>query len=689
MTGARHRFCRHSNLVPHARIKPGRPQPATCSPLMTPLLVPATLAFRDDGTPYSPLFDDIYHSASGAFAQARHVFIGGNALPRRWQGRRLFTILETGFGIGGNFLATWAAWRADPARSERLAFVSLEKHPFSAADLRVLHARLVADATIAPLAAELAVAWPPLIGGVHRLSFDSGRVTLTIAFGDALDWLPKLWLRADALYLDGFAPAKNPDMWAPPLFKALAHLAGADATLATYTCAGNVRRGLEAAGFVCAKAPGFAGKRDMLVGHFAPRWRIRRHEPPTPLSVSQRHAVVIGAGIAGCALVERLAARGWHVTLLDRSMRTASEASGNPAGVFHPLLSRDESVATRISRSGFLLALRAWRALESRGHDFARTDQGLLQLPADEEEARSLADAIDRYRYPGTFVHAVSSSEVGDIAGVALPRGGCFYPQGGSLSPASLCASLCAEAGAALTWRAGAEVSRIERVGSEWNVLDESGRVLARAEVVVFANAHEAAGIAGLRHAPTRIVRGQLTRLPVGVGTELRVPLIGEGYAVPLTDGLLAGASYGLDDADRSPRERDTAENLERLARLVPSWAEALTRLDARNLASRVAFRCVTSDRLPMIGPIADEASCLHDARALAGAWPLDLHRSPGLYGAFAFGSRGLVWSTLAAELIASQLEGEPWPIERELAEDIDPARYFLRALRRGSVTPA
>lgn len=655
---------------------------------MTHPLEPATLAFRDDGTPYSPRYDDIYHSTSGALEQARHVFIGGNELPRRWQGRRLFTILETGFGIGGNFLATWAAWRADPARCERLAFVSLEKHPFATADLRALHERLVADATIVLLAAELAEAWPALLGGVHRLTFEGGRVTLTIAFGDVLALLPKLWLRADAFYLDGFAPAKNPDMWAPPVFKALARLADIDATLATYTSAGDVRRGLEAAGFSCAKAAGFAGKREMLVGHFAPRWRVRRHEPPQPFAAMERHAVVIGAGLAGCALVERLAARGWRVTLLERHGKAASGASGNPAGVFHPLLSRDESVATRVTRTGFLLALRAWRALEARGHDLARSESGLLHLPADENEARSLGQAIDLHGYPSTFVRAVSSTEAGDIAGVELARGGWFYPQGGSLSPASLCAALCAEAGAALTWRTGACVARVEREGLAWTVLDETDRVLARAEVVIFANAHEAAQVAGLRHAPTRIVRGQLTRLPARLGADLRVPLIGDGYAVPLADGLLAGATYELDDADSSPRASGNAENLARLARLVPAWADALNTLDASALTSRVAFRCVTGDRLPMVGPLADEAQCAIRAGALAGAWPLDLPRSPGLYGAFAFGSRGLVWSTLAAELIVSQLEGEPWPIERELAEDLDPARYLLRTLRRGSLNP-
>jgi tRNA 5-methylaminomethyl-2-thiouridine biosynthesis bifunctional protein len=89
---------------------------------------------------------------------------------------------------------------------------------------------------------------------------------------------------------------------------------------------------------------------------------------------------------------------------------------------------------------------------------------------------------------------------------------------------------------------------------------------------------------------------------------------------------------------------------------------------------------------MPMIGQLADETAARRDAQRLAGAWPLDLPRVEGLYGAFAFGSRGLVWAALAAELIASQIDGEPWPIERELAEAIDPARFLLRALRHGAV---
>jgi tRNA 5-methylaminomethyl-2-thiouridine biosynthesis bifunctional protein len=228
------------------------------------------------------------------------------------------------------------------------------------------------------------------------------------------------------------------------------------------------------------------------------------------------------------------------------------------------------------------------------------------------------------------------------------------------------------------------EVARVEPVDSQWIVFDTNGMAVASAPVVVFANAHEAARIAGLRHAPTRSVRGQLTVLPADVSTALRMPVIGEGYAVPLPDGsTLTGASYDIDDPDTRLRDDAHVENIERIAQMLPDLRDAVGMRAPSSFAGRVAFRCVTSDRLPMIGAFADETAAILDAGKLHGAWPLDLPRAQGLYGAFAFGSRGLVWASLGAELIASQIEGEPWPIERDLAEALDPARFLLRALRQ------
>ncbi len=235
-------------------------------------LIPATVAFRANGSPYSPLYGDIYHSAVGSLAQAQYVFLQGNGLPGRWQGRQIFTVLETGFGMGINFLTTWAAWRADPARGEHLHFVSIEKHPFSADDLRRAHTATVDDESVAELAETLAGKWPTLVPGTHKLDLDEGSVTLTLIFGDAVDVLPALSLRADAFYLDGFAPAKNPELWTPSIFTSLAGLAADDATFSTYTSAGDVKRALLQAGFEYRKVAGFGWKRAMLVGRFLPRF---------------------------------------------------------------------------------------------------------------------------------------------------------------------------------------------------------------------------------------------------------------------------------------------------------------------------------------------------------------------------------------------------------------------------------
>ena len=231
-----------------------------------PLLKAAKLQFLPDGTPFSGLYDDVYHSAAGAVAQARHVFLAGSGLPMRWRGRPRFVILETGFGLGLNFLTTWRAWRDDPNACRELRFVSLEKYPFRVDDLASAQA---AWPEFAALAEELQARWPPLSPGEHRLELADGRLTLRLVFGDALATLSRLEAAVDAFYLDGFSPAKNPELWSPEVCRALARLANPGATLATWSVAGSVRRALSSAGFVVDKRPGFADKREMLVGTLA------------------------------------------------------------------------------------------------------------------------------------------------------------------------------------------------------------------------------------------------------------------------------------------------------------------------------------------------------------------------------------------------------------------------------------
>nr|WP_077734671.1 tRNA (5-methylaminomethyl-2-thiouridine)(34)-methyltransferase MnmD [Paenalcaligenes hominis] len=186
-------------------------------------LIPATPRFTEQGLACSDRYDDLYHSASGALNQAEYVFLAGNGLPERWQQKEQFTILETGFGLGNNFLATWAAWRADPHRSQRLHFVSFEAHPFYGHDLALMLSPT--PASHRDLADQLLAQWPLLVPGIHRLEFEGGQVTLTLYFGEISQGAKRMACQADAFFLDGFAPRVNPAMWSPELFGQLVRMA--------------------------------------------------------------------------------------------------------------------------------------------------------------------------------------------------------------------------------------------------------------------------------------------------------------------------------------------------------------------------------------------------------------------------------------------------------------------------------
>ena len=620
---------------------------------MPEVLTPARLAYAEDGTPWSPEYGDVYHSTQGGAAQAQHVFLRGNGLPERWAGADRFTILEAGFGFGLSFLAAWQAWHEDPHRPARLHFVSVEKHPFRAQDLAVLHAP---HAALAPLASELRDAWPLLVPGMHRLEFEEGRVVLTLAFGDAARLLPQLRLAADALFLDGFAPAKNPDMWSPELMKALARLCAPGATAATWSVAASVREGLRAAGFAAEKRRGFARKSEMLVARFVPPRSLR----VAPARPAERSVAVVGGGIAGAAVCERLAARGWEVTLLERHHAPAQEASGNHAGAFHPLVTPDDSHPARLSRAAFSWLLEHWRQLDAIGASPEWSRCGLLQLARDAREDAAQRAAIAALALAPEYAQALDGAQASASAGVRLAAGGLWFPEGGWIRPASFARALIERSGAKTLY--GREAAALERAGPRWVLRDRLGEGIAEAGAVVLANAGEALRLAPSPHIRLRKVRGQLSYLPPIPA--LQTVVLRGGMVLPAIDGVsVTGASFDLDDEDHALRADSHAGNLERLERLVPGAARGL---DPDKLEGRVGFRTVATDRLPLIGALDREAA---------------------LYGAIAYGSRGLLWAGMGAELLASLMEGEPLPLEAPLAAAVDPDRFRRRAEARATGT--
>lgn len=632
-------------------------------------LRPARVDFSDASAPRAPDYDDVYHPRGGAFAQARHVFLAGNRLPQRWAQRQHFVILETGFGLGHNFLATWAAWRDDPQRCEHLWFLSVDKHPLLAADMRRAHAHSAEP----NLARHLIGAWPPLTPDLHRRDFAHDRVHLLLAFGDLATWLPQWLAEVDAFYLDGFAPAKNPAMWEPRLLQRLARLAAVGATAATWSTARVVRDALAAAGFVVQRRAGFDAKRDMLYACHAPVHRAPR-PPGRRFGGATAEVSIVGAGLAGAATARALADLGVRSKVFEAMPAAALGGSGQPAGLLHGVVHAGDSPHTRWFRAAALRAHASIAPLITQQRVQGRLD-GLLRVEQALDHA-SMLGLLRAQALPSDYVQALSVDEASERADCALVSPAWLYGGGGWIEPPSL----------VRTWfdheRIGVSlntaVARIEPdAHGRWCLLDSNGGTLAVSDQLVLANAGDLPRLVPDEPWPLLYSRGQVTLLaPAPDDWCPTLPIAGDGYAITLPRGrLLCGATSDLDDMTAQLRDADHRRNLDALQRLSGRpWPHD------EQLDGRVAWRLHARDRLPLLGgvplPVGERADSPRQEQ------PRFIARRPGLHIVAALGSRGLAQAALAGEVVAAMITGTPLPVGSELLDAVDAARFAARSLR-------
>ncbi len=647
----------------------------------------AQLDWDEHGQPLSRSYGDVYFSRANGLEETRHVFLDHNHIVERCQalpaGGRL-VIGETGFGTGLNFLCAWQAFAEHAPRDARLHFVSVEKFPLTLADLQ---RALALWPELKPYAEQLLAQYRAMHPGFQRLLLDGGRVVLTLMIGDVLECLPQLDAKVDAWFLDGFAPSKNPEMWTDALFTELARLSAPGATLATFTSAGFVRRGLIAAGFAVVRVKGFGHKREMLAGPF----QAEPVQRPTPwfarptLTTGERQAVVIGAGLAGCATAASLAARGWRVTLLERHDDIAREASGNPQGVLYLKLSAHGTALSRLIVAGFGHTRRLLECLQ-RGQDWDAC--GVLQLAFDSKEAERQSKLAAAF--PNDLLHSLSQAEAEDRAGIGLPAGGLFYPDAGWVHPPALCRQLVQHP--LIELRPYQEALSLSRQDDRWCVEGQNG-VLAKASVLVLACAAEIGRLLPDATLPLKRIRGQISRLPASdTSRALRTVVCAEGYVAPPREGEhTLGASFDFHSDDLAPSVAEHAGNLELLREISTDLAERLDAqtLDPATLQGRAAFRCTSPDYLPLVGPLA-AGQAFNAAYAVLAKDARQVPETPcpwlpGLYINSGHGSRGLITAPLSGELIAAWLDDEPLPVPRDVAEASHPNRFMLRTLIRGS----
>ncbi|MGB5146034.1 MAG: bifunctional tRNA (5-methylaminomethyl-2-thiouridine)(34)-methyltransferase MnmD/FAD-dependent 5-carboxymethylaminomethyl-2-thiouridine(34) oxidoreductase MnmC [Porticoccaceae bacterium] len=673
-------------------------------------LAPAAVIWRD-GVLRSVHFDDIYHSPADGLGETRHVFIAGNQLLKRWQSLRAgegFVIGETGFGSGLNFLVAGSLWLASAPETAVLHYVSVEKYPLARGDFACALAQWPA---FAALATELARDYPPPVAGCHRLVLAGGRIQLTLLLGDATIMLNQVQAsdhplfrhgtapKIDAWFLDGFAPARNPDMWRPELFAQLAVLSRAGTSFATFTAAGSVRRGLADAGFTVDKVAGHGSKRDMLRGEFpalpapaeAAAPQPQRHRPagaPWYLDAAEYGtapgtAAVIGAGIAGCTSARALAERGWQVTLYDRAT-IASGASGNPQGVLYPRLTAEPSAFGAINLAALLFAQNYYRDF---WRDGLGNHCGVLLLPetaAHAEQLRRIAA-----RHPAEIALLVEASELATIAGLPLAADcGLLLPGLGWIDPTAVCRRLVEHPRIAVR---STEIVALSRDGAEgWQLSHRRGEITGSYDVVVLANATELARFEQTRHLPLKAIHGQISICPATPASKkLRTVICGAGYLGPAVGGRHTfGATYDLSATHLEVRSDGHRDNLAKLGATDPRLPEILGAPDPAQLSGRAGLRCVTPDYLPLVGPAPIEHLMLETFAPLRRDARADIPRPgsywPGLFIHGGHGSRGLSHAPLCATLLADLIEGRPRPLAQELVIALNPARFLIRALKRG-----
>lgn len=649
----------------------------------TPLR-PARLDWSQ-GVPCASDFGDLYFSGEDGLAEARHVFLAQNHLARRFaalEANAGFTIIETGFGTGLNWLATLELWQASHAAGW-LHYVSVEKHPLRIADL-------IAAQTHWPehhvYATALQKHYPALMPGFHRLVFPEWRSTLTLFFGDVTDFLPRLSATADAWFLDGFAPERNPGMWNEAVYQGMAALSHEGSSFATFTTAVHVHRGLEAAGFSVEKMTGHGGKREMLCGHFGGAGKSRPAKPwlqRPARPVHEKKACVIGAGIAGASTAAALALRGWKVCVLEAADAIAEGASGNPAAIVYPRLADGKEALDHFPQQAWLFMQQQLAHAEGAAAA-AWQPCGLLQLLTGNLQRER--DKIAEGHYPEELLQLLDANTASGKAGIAIAHEAVWYRDAGYLQPAAWCRQLLDHP--AISLRTNAAVKNLAHRDGVWHALDDGGRSLDASPVVIVANSLAARQLEQTARLPLQAVSGQVSAVtPSPMSEKLGTVLCHDGYLTPLlpSGAHCLGATFHPGDEGTTVTAEDNEENRRQLSAVLPELADSLS--ETTTWKGRKSLRCQSTDYLPLLGPMAAYDGFRKDYAGLRDGKRLDypcLQTLPGLYVNLAHGAKGFTQAALAAEILVAEIAGEPAPVSQRVLDALHPLRFWVKDIKRG-----
>lgn len=639
-------------------------------------------SWTEKGTLHSELYDDDYFKDGKGLEEGRYVYLEGNDFYQKLeQDFDQLVIGELGFGTGLNFLTAWQDFEKHCDDSQKkLLFVSCEKHLLDKATFtQALEGfRVEFGEKIDQVLAKI----PQVTTGFHLLSFANSRVQLLLLLGDATECLRSFEGKVDMWFLDGFAPAKNPDMWSDKLIQQLARHSKKGTSFSTFTAAREIRDRLTNFGFEVERTKGFAWKKHMIRGVFTgfdqppsllkPYFRLPKTEAPK----AGASVAIIGAGLAGTSLAYRLSQEDLKLTLFDKADHVASGASGNPYGMLQPLISKKPDFLGKMTEAGFC---RSFNHIQELGLEHKK---GLYEFAIDKSREQRLSEGSERYEK--SYSDFQSAEEVEQALDLETGMQASFQSLSLAVSPKEICERNLIESHVDL--KLGKEIVKLDRVADKWRLEDHLGEVY-EFDLVIMANARACRQFEQCADYPVRAARGQLVTIPKEfLNAEVNYSLNFKDYLLPeYKGGHVLGATFHVDDFDESVRLEDSEILLEKLRKALPGLLK--DSVEASELKARVAFRAVTPERFPIIGPAMDKTVYDEQYGDLYFGKPIkrypDAVYHPNLYLSVAHGSRGLVSTMWAADIIADLIYQRPLSVSHELWNCIHPGRFAVREYKR------
>ena len=650
-------------------------------------LEPAQISFNSLGIPYSEQFKDTYYSLSGAIDECEHVFIEGNDLKRRWANTQTFTIAELGFGFGLNFFVSANYWQKYSNKQSWLHYISFEKHPVKKQDLIRFYEQIDFHSD---LIEKFSKYYPLPFKGQHRIEFSEQNISLTLVFNDALLALKDSSFIADAWYLDGFAPRLNNSMWSTEIMHQIARLTNHQGTFATYSCASAIQNNLNHAGFQIKKKAGFAKKREMLTGSKGlesiqsgytlkqKSWLLSNKKIFKP-----RKAIVVGAGLAGVMISAALAKRGWQISLIEQHSNVANEGSGNANAILMPRLSVDHDLQAQLTLLGFLYSTQLLSNLNQTSNNTVWHQCGAIQIPRDAEQWQRMQQITRQENISIEFLQEINSNEASKLANCKLKHPGWLFPQAGWAIPKNICSILLEKYSSQIKFINTTRIDNIEFHNQNWHISSKDKTDIEHAPVIILTNALNANQYEQTRWCPLNAKRGQLTYIGnETINLNLQKIICSDIYISPsINNNYILGATFVSGDTSIEIRSNEHQENITKLNKLAPDlFIKKNTQLDGR-----AAIRAVSPDRLPIVGPVAQEKDFYHDFHNAAlgstkSTYPIPKYHQ-GLYLATGFGSRGIAWIPICTEALASLICCEPNLLNQQLLNAIHPNRFLMKQL--------